>query len=356
MEIANLPIINKCKAPLKNLGSFIAINLGIAFILLVIFCPTCFLSWEGIKGLQYDFIFSFFISMILSFGGGQVTDFFEKRISWIYQPIKRLILTVLTYMVYAFLATYIFIFIYSYVEGQFTLSDIPWISIARYTTMPMTAALVFMAIFTTASWLGEWRKSAIEAEKLKSEQLAFQYQSLKDQLNPHFLFNSLNVLSNLVYESADRSAAFIQKLSRIYRYVLEVQYEDMVPLEKEIEFAQNYLQLQKIRFEDNLKYEVTISDRDNYWIPPLSLQLLLENAVKHNEASSEHPLIIHIIQKGDELWISNTFRPKSSYSESSKGVGLDNIRQRYELLKERLPQITKTEKEFLVQLPLLKIT
>ena len=106
----------------------------------------------------------------------------------------------------------------------------------------MKIALGFMALFTTRSWLLEWRKSALEAEILRNEKLSSQYQSLKDQLNPHFLFNSLNVLSNLVYEDADRSAAFIQKLSKIYRYVLEAQKEELIELEKEVAFTKNYFQ------------------------------------------------------------------------------------------------------------------
>lgn len=348
--------VNPSKNPLRKIGSFLAINLGIASLLMLIFCPTCFFSWEGIQDLLPQFFFSFMISMILSFGGGQVEEFYEKRISWIHKPVKRLILTVSTYMAYSFFASFLFVFVYTYLDGQFELSAIPWKDIANFTTSPMLIALVFMAIFTTASWLGEWRKSAIEAEQLKSERLAFQYQSLKDQLNPHFLFNSLNVLSSLVYEDADRSAAFIQKLSKIYRYVLDVQQEDWVPLQKELDFARNYLELQKIRFEQNLQFFIPEPKEDLFCIPPLSLQLLLENAVKHNVASIERPLVIHIEKKGDELWISNSLQPKSSYSEDSAGVGLSNISQRYELLHDRLPLVRKTENEFIVQLPLVKIT
>ncbi|WP_297337333.1 sensor histidine kinase [Algoriphagus sp.] len=355
MDQFNQQQVKPYKSPLKSIGSFVAINLGIATLLMLIFCPSCFLSWRGIQDLLPQFFFSFMISMILSFGGGQVEDFYEKRISWIHKPVKRLILTVSTYMAYSFVASFLFVFVYTYLDGQFELSAIPWKDIANFTTSPMWIALVFMAIFTTASWLREWRKSAIEAEQLKSERLAFQYQSLKDQLNPHFLFNSLNVLSGLVYEDADRSAAFIQKLSKIYRYVLDVQQEDLVSLKRELDFAKNYLELQKIRFENNLQFFIPESSEDTFWIPPLSLQLLLENAVKHNVASEESPLVIHIEKKEDELWIRNSFQPKSSYSEGSAGVGLANIVQRYELLHHRLPIVHRREKEFIVQLPLVKM-
>jgi hypothetical protein len=143
------------------------------------------------------------------------------------------------------------------------------------TLMPISVALIIITIFISRSWLYEWRSAAIEAEQLKSEKFASQYQSLKDQLNPHFLFNSLNVLSNLVYESADKSAEFIQQLSKIYRYVLDVQNRELVGLEKEVVFAENYLSLQKIRFEQSLEYFIDVNQMKGWNIPPLSLQLSL---------------------------------------------------------------------------------
>src|SRR5690606_31960409 len=135
------------------------------------------------------------------------------------------------------------------------------------------------------------------------EGLKGQYQSLKDQLNPHFLFNSLNVLSNLVFEDATKSSKFIQQLSKIYRYVLEVHQEELVSLERELAFAENYLSLQKIRFEDALNFKMEVELGDNYYLPPLSLQLLLENAIKHNIVSRDKPLEIIISQNKDELTV-----------------------------------------------------
>lgn len=339
----------------NNLRSFLIINLCIAIILVIFFCPKCFLTWDGIVGVIPDFFYSFIITMALSFGGSKIEDFYDQRISWISYPLKRLICTILTYLVYSFVVSFIIVFSFAYLQGQFNLSKIPWSSILDFTFVPMQIAFVFMAIFTTRSWLLEWRKSAIEAEQLRSEKLASQYQGLKDQLNPHFLFNSLNVLSNLVYEDADRSAAFIQKLSKIYRYVLDVQHEELISLEEEAAFARNFLELQKIRFEDSLEFNIQLQQVTNYFLPPLSLQLLLENAIKHNIASQENPLFIHIIQKEDELWVSNTLQLKSGNTTTNKGIGLENIRLRYLHLSNKEITITQTQDEFLVQLPLLKI-
>jgi sensor histidine kinase YesM len=339
-----------------SLPKFVAINLLIATILTVFFCPSCLLTWEGLLSIREDFMFSFLISSVLSFGGSRVEDFFEPRISWIKQPVKRLILTIVTYMVYCFVATFIIAFFIGWFFGYFNLENVQLTYLVNSTKLPMIIAFIFMSLFTTRSWLLEWKKSATEAEKLRSEMLASQYQSLKDQLNPHFLFNSLNVLSNLVYEDADRSAEFILKLSKIYRYVLEVQQEELVPLEKELDFARNYLELQKIRFEENLVFSIKVNAAQNFYLPPLSLQLLLENAIKHNEASQENPLFIRIDFKQDELWISNTYQPKSNQSEPSTGIGLANIKKRYHILSDRQINVIQTADEFLVRLPLLKLS
>lgn len=339
----------------NRLPSFLLINFGIVVVLLLYFCPRCFLSWEGIKALFPDFVFSMAITIAMSFGGNQVETYFDKRISWIHHPLKRLLLTSFTYLAYAFLVSFVLVTLYSFAKANISLDDFPWKRIFDYSLMPMGIALGFMALFITRSWLLEWRKSALEAEILRSEKLASQYQSLKDQLNPHFLFNSLNVLSNLVYENADKSAAFIQKLSRIYRYVLEAQKEEVIELEREVDFATNYLELQKLRFEDSLQFSVDIKEQTGM-IPPLSLQLLLENAIKHNIISEENPLFIHIFRKQDNLWISNTFQPKSSQTESSTGVGLQNIKMRYQLISNREMEVIQTKDEFLVKLPILELS
>ena len=339
----------------STIPSFLTINFGIVTVIMLYFCPSCFLSWEGVKSMAPDYIFSFAITVAMSYGGNAVETFFDKRISWIHHPAKRLIFTSVTYLSYAFIVSYIIVGIYSWARGNFTLDQIPFRLLFEYSLMPMGIALGFMALFTTRSWLLEWRKSALEAEILRNEKLASQYQSLKDQLNPHFLFNSLNVLTNLVYENADKSAEFIQKLSRIYRYVLEAQKEELIGLAMEVTFATNYLELQKIRFDESLQFSIEIEDQSGL-IPPLSLQLLLENAIKHNVVSEEHPLVIHIFRKENNLWISNTFQPKSSQTEPSTGVGLSNIKMRYQLISNQEMEVIQTEDEFLVKLPILKLS
>ncbi|MFC4871792.1 sensor histidine kinase [Negadavirga shengliensis] len=262
--------------------------------------------------------------------------------------------TILVYGTYCAVASFIIIFIFVYVQGNFSLDAIPWALLLEHTQLPVTLGLSFMAFFTARSWLFEWRNAAIEAEQLKSENLASRYQSLKDQLNPHFLFNSLNVLSHLVYENADKSVEFIQQLSRIYRYVLDIQGEELVSLDRELEFAKSYLCLQKIRLGTAMDYHIAVPHSGNLYLPPLSLQLLLENAFKHNVASTENPLLITISIKGQNLVISNNLQRKKTGKKEKNGIGLNNITKRYALISSVSPSIRESTDIFLVELPLLK--
>ncbi|SNS32311.1 Histidine kinase [Belliella buryatensis] len=340
----------------RSFWKFILLNMGIVFILLLVQCPSCIFSWQEIVSRKSDIIFSFLMSSSLSFGGYYVDLFFENRISWIKEPLKRLTATLFTYMVYSFIVSFILItgIVLIFVD-EVTIHNISWVKILENTIPPTIIAFTIISIFIARGWLFEWRNTALEAEKLKSENIASQYQSLKDQLNPHFLFNSLNVLSNLVYESADKSAEFIQQLSRIYRHVLDVQNEELVTLNLELDFAINFLSLQKIRFEESLEFHLDNINPKDWMIPPLSLQLLLENAIKHNIISQAKPLKIWIGMQGESLVVKNNYQPKQS-KETNSGIGLNNITKRYNLLSETFPEIIQTEREFIVKLPLLKIT
>jgi sensor histidine kinase YesM len=339
---------------LRSIKRFSLLNLGIITILMILFCPRCFLSLEGIISIYPEFIMSFFLSSALSIGGSAVDRFFDQRISWIEEPVNRLILTYGVYLVYSFIISYLLITAYILITVEaLTLQNISWSQMIKYTGMPITIAFVIISIFISRGWLLEWRNAVLEAEQLKSKQLESQNRLLIDQLNPHFLFNSLNALTHLVYKDADTSATFIQQLSRIYRYVLDVQHEQVVSLNRELGFAESYLHLQKIRFGDSLVYSLPANVEDGYFLPPLSLQLLLENAIKHNVVSEQDPLRITIKKEGAKLTVSNNLQPKHQAESDGYGVGLKNIISRYGFLCEDVPTIQRTENEFKVELPLL---
>ncbi|QJW90776.1 histidine kinase [Spirosoma taeanense] len=194
----------------------------------------------------------------------------------------------------------------------------------------------------------------VRAERLEKENLQAQFAALKSQVNPHFLFNSLSILSSLVHADADLSERFIDQLSRAYRYILEQKDNERVLLRTELEFIQAYRFLLNIRFEN--KFDVVINvpeaDQNRYSIAPLTLQLLVENAVKHNRMSAKEPLQVHIHLDGESLLVHNNFQPRPQ-SETSTGVGLQNIVNRYALLTDRPVWIGENEGSFIVKIPLL---
>jgi two-component system LytT family sensor kinase len=199
------------------------------------------------------------------------------------------------------------------------------------------------------------RASRSRAEQLETEKLQAQLAALKQQVNPHFLFNSLSILSSLVHVDAELSEQFIEQLARAYRYTLEQQDHDLVPLATEVDFIQAYTFLLKIRFEDKLDVQLDLPEaaRVRYQVAPLTLQLLVENAVKHNQMSAEQPLRVSIGLEGNELVVRNTLQRRPAAPATSTGVGLQNIVNRYRLLTPRPVQVTETPTEFIIRIPLL---
>lgn len=194
---------------------------------------------------------------------------------------------------------------------------------------------------------------SIENEQLQAENIRNQYEVLKNQLNPHMLFNSLNTLRSLVRENQDKAQDYIQELSRVLRYTLQGNESESVSLREEMDFASAYIFLLKMRFENNLQFDIQ-TDRsfEEYRLPPMSVQVLIENAVKHNEISNRKPLTIHITtDREGNLSVSNTIQPKWSPT-SSTGIGLANLAKRYHLLFKRDIQIMEDE-DFTVSIPLI---
>ena len=208
-----------------------------------------------------------------------------------------------------------------------------------------------------------WKKTSLEKEQLQRENLQSQLAGLKSQVNPHFLFNSLNTLVHLIPESPDSAVKFVQKLSKVYRYILEMRDTATTPLSTELEFLNAYVFLLKERFGDNLYVDI---DDDvckdvltegvcEKHIIPLSLQILFENAIKHNVISAQRPLTISVsIENNEHLIIRNNLQRKNQVQEGT-GVGLQNIRNRYQLVSQKEVDIIVTKESFIVSLPLLNI-
>lgn len=194
----------------------------------------------------------------------------------------------------------------------------------------------------------------IENQQLRAENIASQYETLKNQLNPHMLFNSLNTLSALIRESPDKAQNYLQELSRVLRYTLQDNDTHSVTLEEEMSFVRSYIYLLKMRYEDNLRFDIDIPKHLlSKKVPPMAIQMLVENAVKHNEASNRKPLHIRIRATGDTLSVSNRIQPKLTGNGGTR-IGLDNLGKRYRLLYQKNISIQKEENDyFTVTIPLV---
>nr|MBI1229494.1 hypothetical protein [Cytophagales bacterium] len=212
---------------------------------------------------------------------------------------------------------------------------------------------IISVIYEAAYYFQLWKESLLEGERLKKNEARLQFESLKNQVNPHFLFNSLNTLSALIPVDPDRAERFVQAFAKNYRYVLEVKDKSFVPLDVELEFVRSYCFLHKIRFEDQLVITEDIdSEGKHYYIPPLILQNLVENAIKHNSVSEKHPLHIHIQLIGDVLQVSNRIHARQGIADSTK-TGLKNIRERMKLVSNRIPEFYEKDGIFYATIPLV---
>ncbi|MBS7333968.1 MAG: histidine kinase, partial [Weeksellaceae bacterium] len=212
---------------------------------------------------------------------------------------------------------------------------------------------IFLSIFYYLEKNRNKFEKQIKKETSKAETATANFETLKNQLDPHFLFNSLNVLTGLIEENPEKAVDFTTSLSKIYRYLLEQKDKEVVPLEEEIRFAKTYINLLKLRFENSIHFHMNLIDfQEDEFIVPLSLQILLENTIKHNIVSESKPLKIRIYKEDNFLIMENSFQPKDSIKDST-GVGLNNIKKRYELISDQKLKISNENNLFKVELPIL---
>jgi sensor histidine kinase YesM len=202
----------------------------------------------------------------------------------------------------------------------------------------------------------QWKQAIIEAERLQKINWESRYEGLKQQVNPHFLFNSINTLSSLIYEDKTAASRYIKEMSQVYRYLLRSNDdEELVTLQPELQFIRSYFHLLKTRFGEGIQLQVNVPERFLHWLlPPLTLQMLVENAVKHNNISKQAPLFITIACTDDGwLTVTNNLQKKLGRVEST-GIGLANIREKYRLLGLPDVQLSETETHFKIMIPMVE--
>lgn len=210
------------------------------------------------------------------------------------------------------------------------------------------------AVYSLKSFVERWKGLLLMEEGLKQAVLKAEFESLKNQINPHFLFNSLNILTALIPEDSRKAVQFVERLSKMFRYNLQHSDQNTVELATELRIAESYLFIQQMRFGDNFRYAVQLEEPDKQkQIVTQGLLTLLENVVKHNECSQENPLTVGITSDGQHLIVGNSLQLKSRLNTVSTGIGLRNLQSRYAQVAGRQVEIQQTDQQFIVKLPLL---
>jgi two-component system, LytTR family, sensor kinase len=297
-----------------------------------------------------NYLFALLLGMILFESIFRSEKLLENRYPWNKNPGKRLSLQILICFAQAFFWVFIIRLVIGYIF-------VPGKLVIMSDEMMILGIVIFFIIIQNLAELGffineRYRKSLAEVEKFRKENAENQFEMLKLQLNPHFLFNSLNTLSSLVHEDTSKASEFIRRLSDVYRYVLDNRSKELVSLSEELDFIKAFTFLLSLRFQGMISFNFDIGKNTlEKKIAPMTLQLLVENAVKHNIASQKQPLAVTISAKDSDLFIENNLQPKGE--QNGTGVGLKNISSRYAFLTYRKVEIIKESHIFKVIIPLL---
>ncbi|MEN7551155.1 histidine kinase [Rapidithrix thailandica] len=311
--------------------------------------PSVTVDWEG-----------YLMSVLIGNGVGESMSFLSKVLTrwipWKKQMFLRLISGVLVHTCATLAISGVAIYSYfAFLKGNmggildhYETASIKWI------LLTLIVAFIYSVIDFTLYSYHQYAVAQIEAERLKRKQLELQFEALKGQLSPHYLFNSLNTISSLLYKDIYLAESFIRKLAQTYQYILTTNKNKLVSLEEEVDFVKAYYFLLKVRFEDAFELKINLPEEIvTTQLPPLTLQMLVENAVKHNVISDEWPLKVCIEHKvGRGIVVSNNITEKAK-EVTSFAVGLDNIKKRYQYFTHEQISVHNQD-DYQVTLPIIR--
>ena len=294
------------------------------------------------------------ITLIFWHGTFSIINLYRGKYPEIEKTSRRLLLSALSIIIYLIIADIIFRFVFDYF-----FPDLSWgvENLAAHWAKNIFISFLVAMIYEMFYFYKGWNQSKLETQKLKTQQVASQLETLKNQISPHFLFNSLNTLAAIIPEDQSSAVKFTEKLSEVYRYILSYKDKELVPLETELGFIDSYLFLLKMRYPENLFIEYKIEEKDKrMFVAPLTLQMLVENAIKHNVISKSKPLTIEIFTDNQKNVVVKNQLQKKVIGYSSTKTGLDNIKKRYKYLSHKTIEIINTNTSFVVSIPLIQLS
>jgi len=296
--------------------------------------------------------FGMAIAFAFWWGHGLLRYYTRNKLDWTKNPKKANMISLLMYIVYGLIICPLIPYIYDRwwaVTGEELVLDV-----IIKALMIFSIDMIVISVFYSTDLTKYWIKAIENNEELKRENLLAKYEALKNQVNPHFLFNSLNTLSGVVEQKPELGTAFIKKLSDIYRYVLEQSDQEIVSILNEMKFVEDYIFLSKMRFGEALIFNSVLPTKSSLHVVPLGLQMLVENAIKHNIISDDMHLKIEIGIKDGFILLKNNIQTKSTIASDKKPQGLENLKKRYAYLSESSMEIIESDSEFIVKLPIIR--
>ena len=308
-----------------------------------------FSNWQ----IKLSFLYTIFIAFLIWEGNRFLLFSLRSYFDWISKPLRKIAVLILSVIFYTVPVSV------SLLVGWYKIfakEPVNWNIVTQSALIILVAVIFITHVYETIFLVKESENEMIRNEQLERARAEAELEALKNQIDPHFIFNSLNTLSHLIDNNPGKAKQFNDNLADVYRYILQNKARDLVLLREELEFLQSYFLLLQIRFEKAVQLQIHIKEEtlDQYLIPPISLQILVENAIKHNEFSETDPLLIGIVMKNDELVVHNYIHRKVLRKASSK-IGLQNLGERYKLTTNKEIIIREEEKDFTVSLPILKI-
>ncbi|WP_452220526.1 2TM domain-containing protein [Lacinutrix salivirga] len=303
--------------------------------------------------LLLDFLYNQMYAVVLYMANAYFVTYMIERYTYDLFKTKHLLVAALLSVAISVISIFFLRFIINVVIYNATVSEFLSGEKLIYYWFSLTISITVTIAFYIFYYQKYKQETKVKEQKVIAGTASAKFDALKNQLDPHFLFNSLNVLTSLIEENPDNAQKFTTSLSKVYRYVLEQKNKDLVTVDEELQFAKTYMSLLKMRFEDSIIFDIPEQAvHPESKVVPLSLQLLLENAVKHNIVTSSKPLHIKIYEQNGNLIVENNLQTKEIVKKSS-GVGLENIKQRYGLLTNRRVTISQDTSNFRVAIPIL---
>lgn len=308
-----------------------------------------FSNWE----VKLSFLYTIFISFIIWQGNRYLLFTLRSYFNWFNKPVRKVAALLLAIPFYTIPVSALLLIGWYHIFAD---GVVNWTVVTKSTLIIMICVIFIVHVYETVFLVKEAETEKVQKAQMEKAKAEAELEALKNQIDPHFIFNSLNTLSHLIEEKPERARQFNENLADVYRYILQNKGRGLVLLRDEMSFLKDYFSLLSIRFEHAVQLIANVDDSalDQFLIPPISLQILAENAIKHNEFSNKDPLVINLQLEGNELVVQNSLKRKSLRKHSSR-IGLQNLNERYKLLTKQSIMVIEGERDFIVKLPVLKI-